>query len=657
MPRDLVLGNGSMLVNFDRGLNMRDLYYPQVGLDNHIMGHRNKLGVWVDGKFSWTDDNCWSRQIRYKKNTLISRIKAQYKGLAVVLEINDTVHFRRNIYLKRVTITNMADNEREFRVFFTHDLSINETDVGDTALYDPVCQCICHYKRDRYFLINGRMGEHGIYQYSIGTKRFGGAEGTWRDAEDGVLEQNSVAHGSIDSTVSFRTRLGGNDTSTLYYWIAAGRNIREVRQGNEYILEFGPDMIFNEVDAYWDAWVHKKERNFYDLSVEAVDMFHRSLLIVRTQIDNGGAILAANDSDVLMYHRDHYSYMWPRDGALVAYAMDRAGYPEIAVKFFELCAGIISEGGYFLHKYNADGTLGSSWHSWWKDGHIQLPIQEDETALVLFALGYHYKIYRDVEFIDSLYPTLIKKAAGFLASYRDPVTKLPLPSFDLWEERRGVFSFTCSAVYGALTAAAFFASLLGDQKAEDEYSRAAREIQEAMAKYLYSPELGRFLRGVYPRDNGHLEKDLTLDSSLYGIFEFGSFPASDKRVANTMGAVMENLWVKTDIGGVARYVDDYYFKKSNDINNVPGNPWVICTLWLAEWYTEIAANIGDLAKSKEIIDWAVRYALPSGLLPEQVHPYTGGDLSVSPLTWSHSTYILAVEKYLDRYKQLTEPVH
>ena len=32
MPRDLVLGNGNVLINFDHGMNMRDFFYP-VGRD------------------------------------------------------------------------------------------------------------------------------------------------------------------------------------------------------------------------------------------------------------------------------------------------------------------------------------------------------------------------------------------------------------------------------------------------------------------------------------------------------------------------------------------------------------------------------------------------------------------------------------------------
>ena len=65
MPRDLVVGNGILLVNLDRNLNVRDLYYPHVGLYNHACGHRSRIGAWVDGQFSWLDDT-WSVQLGYR---------------------------------------------------------------------------------------------------------------------------------------------------------------------------------------------------------------------------------------------------------------------------------------------------------------------------------------------------------------------------------------------------------------------------------------------------------------------------------------------------------------------------------------------------------------------------------------------------------------
>ena len=71
----------------------------------------------------------------------------------------------------------------------------------------------------------------------------------------------------------------------------------------------------------------------------------------------------------------------------------------------------MSKEGYLLHKYNPDGTLASSWHPWVRDGQKDLPIQEDETALVLWALWNHFQQWKDVEYIKPLYRSLITKAA------------------------------------------------------------------------------------------------------------------------------------------------------------------------------------------------------------------------------------------------------
>jgi hypothetical protein len=45
MPRDLPVGNGHMLVNFDARYNLRDLYWPHVGLRNQTDGHISHSGV------------------------------------------------------------------------------------------------------------------------------------------------------------------------------------------------------------------------------------------------------------------------------------------------------------------------------------------------------------------------------------------------------------------------------------------------------------------------------------------------------------------------------------------------------------------------------------------------------------------------------------
>src|SRR5207244_1747702 len=78
----------------------------------------------------------------------------------------------------------------------------------------------------------------------------------------------------------------------------------------------------------------------------------------------------------------------------------------------------------------------------------------------------------------------------------------------------------------------------------------------------------------------------------------------------------------------------------------------ISTLWLARYRLLRSHTVEDLARGLELIEWAARRALPSGVMAEQLHPYTGEPLSVSPLTWSHAAYVRVVREYLDRTAQL-----
>ena len=648
MPRALCVGNGNLQVNVDNDMNIRDMFFPFVGLENHVSGHFCRFGVWVDGRFSWIDAS-WNKKLSYKEDSLVTDVSLKKPDLQLELQIEDGVNHFHDIFLRKVTVKNAAEKEREVRLFFSHDLHLSDTDKGITAYYDPKTDAIIHFKKDRYFLISGSSGEEGLFQFAVGVTEFGGLRGTWKDAEDGNLSNNPVAHGSVDSTISLKTKIPGRDQRTIHYWIAAGKNLEEVTNLHRIVTENGPQRLIRKTEEYYKAWANKSEIGFGNLPPNIIRMFKRSLLILRTQIDNRGAIVASSDSDILRFNKDTYSYVWPRDGAFVAMGLDAAGYHDITQRFFKFCKKIISKDGFLYQKYHPDGFWGSTWHPWiGSNREFQLPIQEDETALVLFSLWNHYNQVRDIEFINPLYEPLVCKAADFMVKYRDQKTKLPSPSYDLWEENRGISTFTTSAVYAGLQAASRFAQIYGDQERAKKYEDVAMEVKEALLKHLYDEEAGRFLKMIKPDGKGGFTKDRTVDSSVYGVFEFGVLPADDPRVEKTMKTVESALWVKTEVGGIARYQNDYYHQVSKDIEKVPGNPWIICTLWLAEWY--IAR--GDLDKGRELLQWVVNHASESGILAEQIHPYNNQPLSVSPLTWSHSTFVLTVVEYLNKLNEV-----
>ena len=661
MPRDLPIGNGQLLINFDSDFRIRDVYYPFVGKENHAGGHAFRFGVMAFGKFSWVGrETGWDITLAYEPDTLITQVVLTHRDLGVTLTVRDCVDFHEAIYLRQIDVTNNTAAAGEVRLFFHQDFRISESEIGDTAAYDPRSRTIVHYKGERYFMINVLTeGRAGVDHYAIGQKGFPGRDGTWRDAEDdGVLSGNPISQGAVDSTIAAHTLLPGGATKSVYYWMIAAQawagRWNGATEVNTKIVQRGPASFIERTRSYWRLWVRKEPLDFAELSPSLVDLYRRSLLILRTQIDNQGAIIAANDSDVTQFNRDTYSYLWPRDGALVAHALDLCGYPEISLRFFHFCADVLTEEGYLLHKYNPDKSLASSWHPWIVGKDAQLPIQEDETALVVWALWKHFQRYRDLESVKPLYGRLVRKAGDFMVRYREPLTKLPAPSYDLWEERRGILSFTCASVYAGLRAAAEFARSFGEADNADRYDTAAAEIRAGMDAYLWRPELGRFARMINVTASGSLEVDGAIDASVWGLFSFGAYEASDLRVRATMQQSHDALWCKTDVGGMARYTNDYYHQVSQDILNVPGNPWFICTLWWADYQIALAKKPEDLAEARAILEWVDKHKLPSGVLAEQVHPYTNAPMSVSPLTWSHATYVSTVQAYLEKLEAFAQ---
>lgn len=653
MPRDIPVGNGTLLVTFDGFYQIRDIYFPHVGSENHTAGHASRFGVWADNDFAWMTDDGWRRELRYLPETLVTEVRLTHTRLRLELTCYDAVDFHENIYLRRIIVRDLSAREtgagRDVRLFLHHDFYMSETNVGDTVFYDPELGSLIHHKGQRYFLIS-TDAPHGVETFATGRKAFQGAEGTWRDAEDGTLSNSPIMEGSVDSTIGYRIKIEPGGTGEMHYWIAAGKSFREVADLHRLTRTRTPASLLRRTENYWRAWVNKNDTDFATLPAHVVESFKRSLLIARTQIDEGGAITAANDSDVTVRATDHYSYVWTRDGALVAYALDLAGYPSLTRAFFRFCARVIEPEGYFLQKYNPDGSPASSWHARWDaaTGKPVAPIQADETALVLWALWHHYDLSRDIEFIRALYRPLITRGADFLVEYRNPHTGLPLPSWNLWEDRRGIHTFTVASTVGALRAAANFAELFGDHEDASRYLVAADTMREGLRTHLYHADHKRFARAIVPAGDNSFDFDMTIDASVFGIFYFGVFDPYDEVVTNTMRAVEERLTIKTEVGGVARFEHDGYMSVTRDTANVPGNPWFICTLWLADYYIALAQTETELERALPLIEWAVNRALPSGAFAEQIHPHTGAPLSVAPLTWSHATFVATVMSYLKK---------
>ena len=445
--------------------------------------------------------------------------------------------------------------------------------------------------------------------------------------------------------------MAASSKAEINYWIAVGETIPEAHALNGYVITERPERLRKSVENYWSVWLEKDRRDVSMLPKPLQELYQKSLQIIRVHADKGGGIIASGDSEMLNQGRDNYSYVWPRDGVVAADALRRGGYIDTAKRFHLFLSELLEQDGYLMHKYRVDGALGSSWHPWMRGDKMRLPIQEDETASIIFFLRGLYEQTHDVEFIEGLYNSFIEPAAEFLVSYIDEVTGLPFGSYDLWEEKFGTSTYTTASVYGGLMAAAHFSEVLGKEKNAAAFKKVAHRLKEGILRYLYLEDFHTFVKLVR-LDDGELVYDHTVDSSsFFGLVHFGVLEPDDERLKGFKNIIDDKLFVGEGAdGGYVRYENDQYYTASD--TGTP-NPWIICTLWMAQFEIKKAKSKRELTPALEKLLWAESTASKSGILAEQIHPVTKAPLSTAPLVWSHSEYVVTIDEYLKKYRSLS----
>jgi len=597
----VILGNGKLTLLYDQNYSIRDVYYPYKGMYNHSLQGRFKTGLWHDGKFVWIDD----LQKEISVEGLSSRVTLKWDGLQVT--INDLVDFSLNAMIRKVK----AEGPGLVRFIFYHDLRLNGNLVGDTAFYDPFEDVMIHYKESTYFLMGA---SRKLYEYTTGRRD---QRTVLMDCEDGSLSKNPIAQGSVDSAISVAY-------PDFYYWIVAGSSRREVEKVHLDLAK-EPGRYFLRNQGYWRSLLSRHQTS---------PLARASIAVLMAHLGDNGEVPASLDTGIMKFNLDTYAYVWPRDATLSMMVLDQLGYHSITKKYYKYMFSLLTDKGYFFQKYNPDGTQGSTWHPWTVISDTARNIQEDETAVLIFGFWKYFQTSKDYDLLKAVYDK-VRQAMDFMTWFRDSKLKLPLSSFDLWEERLGTHAYTSAAVYGGMIGASKLAGMLGDDNSREEWEEAAEEVRQGMVDYMFDRERGVFFRTIKLSGDGKiLEVDRTVDSSLLGMLLFDAFRADEPIMESTAKVVERTLSVR---GGLARYENDYYQRVEGNYSGIHGNPWIISTMWLAQYY----GMKGDINKAAQLLSWAEGVATPTYLLPEQVSPFDGSHLSVTPLLWSHAEYVRA----------------
>ena len=634
MARPVVLSNGQLFVGLDSMGLVHDFYYPYVGLDNltNARSSHHKIGVWVDDTFSWTNDGTWHIEVNFDERALISNVVMESEQQGIALHFQDFVDTSYNAFIRHVTVTNKRDHERDIRLFMHQVFRISRDGRADTAMYVPDDHYILDYKGRHCLLVAGQVNGQGDFdQYAVGNYGIEGKAGTFKDAEDGELSNNPIEHGGVDSVLRFRHATPAHDSFTVDYWIVAAESQSDTQLIHTHLKYYATENRLNAAKEHWHSWFEASSDKMQHIPEDRREIVRKSLLFIKAHCDRRGSILASGDSSIFNYGRDYYCYCWPRDAAYAVWPLLRLGHYEEALKFFDFARDTMNRDGYLMHKFQPDRSIGSTWHPMLHGRHKELAIQEDETAIVIYMIGEYYRASKDLTTVQNYYETFIRPCSEFMANFIDEATGLPHATYDLWEQKFLTTTYTVCTVIAALETAAELATELERPTDAVRWKEVADSIRNNLDQ-LYHPD-GYFRKGFLLNDDGSLDYDDILDiSSFYGVYMFAQLPMDDPRILSTRKHVEERLYNTSPIGGVVRDEKDGYFLAKQQYK---GNPWVVCTMWLAQYYH--AAKEHD--KAQDLIQWALDRSLQSGALSEQFDPETGDIIGVTPLVWSHAELI------------------
>jgi glucoamylase len=339
-------------------------------------------------------------------------------------------------------------------------------------------------------------------------------------------------------------------------------------------------------------------------------LLETSKKVIRDCSLENGAIVAANCfKNYFPKEAKYYTYVWPRDASFTCVAADILGI-EIQEKFFNWCmtrAEGFKKTGLFFEKYFVNGLKALT------------RFQPDQTGSILWAIWHHFK---DDLNEASRYEKLICNAANGICEKwkKDHFTVV---TNDLWEERLTFPDLKENMTYSL---AACIKGL--------EYANAIIPNKKwSIVANLMRKRLESHYDNYFFRSYGKLS-DKRIDASALGlVYPFEVFLPKDSRVIATIREMEAKLVIN---GGLHRYEDDEYdgWMYETMHRKKGAGAWPLLNFWMSI----CNSKMGDKEKALSYYNWVLKKV--NKYIPEQIFE-NDVQVSVSPLCWSHSMFIIA----------------
>ena len=633
---DAVVGNSRFLASVMNTGRVVRFWWPHVDFPQHADTLRSGIRMAGADRTTWFDaaEDGWAHESGYVPRTNLFAVNAASPACPIRVRTEIYAVPGEDLLVFDYRFTNEGDAPASFSFYYYSSIKTAESPFYHTTQFHEASDAIIHFRHDYYFALSSA---------NVCAKYQPGA--AWETASSGSLNGDDIQMASDGAMEWAFERVAPGESVTHTVYLSAARGMGDALDLLARAKSLGVAVWRERTVAYWADVLASASDCPLDRP-DLRDLYERSILTMKLMSDEQtGSIIAAPEFDERFSRCGGYAYCWGRDAAFITTALDAAGLTDMSTRFYEWTLTAQDEDGSWQQRHYHDGSLAPSWG-----------LQIDEGSSILWGMRQHYEALPEAErgaFLRLVWHA-VQRGADFLVRSIEPSNGLPAASRDLWEERIGQHTYSSAAVYAGLLAAASFAELNGQPELSASWSDAAKRIGEQIVTLCWNEERGVFYRGVELVVNAEQYKkagqaglpvsstvdakgyaryrkafDPVVDVSLLGVsVPFGVVPPSHPQAVRTAEAVERELTV-AGVGGVKRYEDDTY---------IGGNPWILTTLWLAQY----RARNGETAEARKLLDWAVRHRTASGLLPEQVDKETGETAWVVPLTWSHAMFILTV---------------
>ncbi len=622
---DAIIGNQNILASFTKQGELLRLLYPTRDYKQMIDFFHVGLKI-NDSRLVYLHEdinNIYMQQYEEDTNILNTEVLNTYFNLKVVQ--TDYASIKENVLIRKYKFTNENTINLDLN-FLVHSslTSSPENRVSGMCRNDALIQynheyMLCTFSKEK--LLSSQINNSKA------------------NIEDGKIWDKDYVGMSANSSISYDLgTLKPNETREfeLYIFIEDSKiGLDNLEKTIDRIRKIDFRTEYEEVKKYWKKNV--KDHNGLELDLAETpknrkikQIYTRTILLYSLLVNHEtGGISAAVEVDENLKQCGGYQYCWPRDAVFTTTAMDILKMKKEVEKFYKsFCKNTQSRNGMWEQRFFTDGRLAPCW------GY-----QIDETASVIVGVYNHYKVIEDKKFLkDNL--KMCEKAINFLKKYVEDIfqeTNKCGISYDLWEEYEGVNLYAVSSIFASFNAMIKIYEELKEEFTKNRVKQENVNKEKETLRNLSVTLREYILKNFYDESKKSLVRNLedkTLDISILGtVIPFELFSPKDKKILNTVERI--NMTLRTYTGGYKRFETDTYRE---------GKPWIIATLWIAEYYLEI----GEKQKAKECFDFVIKTSTEHGFLAEQVNNSTMQPDWVIGLGWSHAMFIETLKKMIEK---------